>query len=77
MLASSGERIPPCGVPVIVSAAAARLGQDPGPQERLHQRQHALVPDPSPHPAHQGGVVDLVEARLDVRLEHPLVVAGG
>ena len=31
----------------------------------------------SSHPAHQGRVVDLVEARRDVRLEHPLVVPGG
>ena len=49
------------------------LGEDPGLQERLHQRQDALVPDSAPHPVHEGRVVDLVEARLDVRLEHPLV----
>ena len=77
MLASSGERIPPWGVPVIVSRSQALFGEDPGPQERLHQAQDALVSDPTSHPAHQGGVVDLVEARRDVRLEHPLVVPGG
>ena len=66
MLASSGERMPPCGVPVIVSRMRAVLGEDAGLQERLDQRQDALVPDPIAHPAHQGRVVDLVEARRDV-----------
>ena len=69
--------IPPCGVPVTVSSKAAVLGHDPGPQERLDERQHALVRDPLAHPAHQGRVVDAVEARLDVRLNYPLVVARG
>ena len=76
MLASSGERMPPCGVPVSVSRLRPSSVRIPALQERLHQRQDALVPDPSPHPAHQGRVVDLVEARLDVALEHPLVGAG-
>ena len=62
------------GVPVIVSRSAAVLGEDTGLQERLHQTQDTFVPDPTSHPVHQGGVVDLVEARLDVGLEHPLVV---
>ena len=48
---------------------AAVLGHDPGPQERLDERQHALVPDPLAHPAHQRRVVDAVKARLDVRLD--------
>jgi hypothetical protein len=56
---------------------ASLLGQDPGPQERLDERQHALVRDALAHPAHQGRVVDAVEARLDVRLEHPLIRAAG
>ena len=47
---------------------AAVLGHDPGPQERLDERQHALVCDTLAHPAHQGRVVDAVKARLDVRL---------
>ena len=58
-------------------AVEALFGEDPGPQERLHPAQNPLVPDATAHSAHQGGVVDLVEARRDVRLEHPLVVAGG
>ncbi len=56
---------------------ASLLGHDPGPQERLDKRQHALVPDPPTHPAHQNRVVDAVEARLDVRLNYPRVVARG
>ena len=76
MLASSGDKIPPCGVPVQVSRSDAVLGEDAGLQERLDQAQDALVRDPSTHPVHQGRVVDLVEARRDVALEHPLVISG-
>jgi site-specific DNA recombinase len=39
------------GVPVMTG-----LGEDPGLEERLDQRQHALVLDSGPHPVHQGGV---------------------
>ena len=53
------------------------LTEDAGSEERLHQAKNALVPDPTTHPFHEGGVVDLVEARFDVRLEHPFVVANG
>ncbi len=66
---------PPCGVPVLVFRDAV-LTEDPGLQERLHQRQDAFVPDPSTHPVHQGRVVDVVEARLDVAFQHPLIRAG-
>jgi site-specific DNA recombinase len=58
-------------------AVQAVLGEDPGPQERLHQTQDALICDPISHPSHQGRVVDLVEARRDVGLKHPLVRARG
>jgi site-specific DNA recombinase len=58
-------------------AVETLFGQDPGSQERLHQPQDALVPDPISHTAHESGVVDLVEARLDVGLEYPLIVASG
>src|SRR6202034_3318365 len=37
----------------------------------------ALISDPISHPSHEGNVVNLVEARLDVTLEHPPVVAVG
>src|SRR6266508_2433770 len=64
-LGGAGDRLP--GQSLFAAA--------PGPQERLHQAQHPPVPDPISHAPHQGGVVDLVEARLDVRFEHPLVIA--
>ena len=51
----------------------AVLGEDPGDQERLDQTQHALVRDSSAHPIHQRRVRDLIEARGDVALQHPLV----
>ena len=77
MLASSGERIPPCGVPVRLSCVFAELGEDPGLEERLHQRQHALVFDPrsAPGPSRRCGR-SRSKARLDVGLEHPLVAVG-
>jgi hypothetical protein len=55
---------------------ATLLGQDPGVEERLDERQHALVFDPVAHAVHQGRVVDPVKARLDVGLDHPLICAG-
>jgi site-specific DNA recombinase len=53
----------------------AILGEDPGLQERLHQGQDAFVPDPGPHPAHEGGMRDFVEAGFDVSLYDPLITA--
>jgi len=53
------------------------LRQDTGLEERLHEAQYALVPDPMTHTAHEGRVVDLVEARRDVTLEHPGVALSG
>jgi site-specific DNA recombinase len=54
----------------------AELGEHPGFEERLNQRQNALVLDPSAHPVHQGRVVDRVETRFDIRVQHPPVAAG-
>ncbi len=48
-------------------------GEDPRLQERLRQGEDALVADPAAHPVHQGRVVDRVETRFDVRLQHPAV----
>ena len=59
------------GVPV-----QAVLGEDTSLEERPDQPQNTLVGDPATDSLHQGGVVDLVEARLDVTLEHPLIGAG-
>jgi hypothetical protein len=58
-------------------AVLALFAEDPRPQERRHQAQDPLVPNATSHPAHEGGVVDLVEARRDVGLQHPLVVPIG
>jgi hypothetical protein len=46
-------------------------GHDPGFQESLHQREHALVLDPCPDPVHQGCVIDLVEAGPDASFLDP------
>jgi hypothetical protein len=64
MLASSGERVPPCG-------------EDAGSQERHDEGQHASVGDALAHPAHEGPVVDLIETGRDVRVHHPLIGAAG
>src|SRR6266545_2108792 len=53
----------------------APLVHDPGLEKRLHQPQHAPISDPRSHPPGQGGVVERVEARLDIRLDDPLVGA--
>jgi site-specific DNA recombinase len=66
-LGCAGGRVPVDGI----------LTEDPGPQERPHQAQNTLVPDATSHSAHQGHVVDLIEARRDVSFEHPLIVASG
>ena len=65
-LRRAGERV----------AVLTELGEHPGLEEGLHQAQHALVLDPRPHPVQQGRVRDVVEGRLDVRVQHPLIAAG-
>ena len=54
----------------------SEFGQHPGLEEGFHQRQHALVLDPCPHPVRDGRVRDVVEGRLDVRVQHPPVTLG-
>ena len=76
MFASSGDRMPPCGVPVTVSLLFAEFREDSGFEEGFDQRQDTLVLDPVPHSVHQGRVVDRVEARLDVRIQHPAISPG-
>lgn len=51
----------------------AELGQDPGLQERLHQRHDPFVFDSLPHPIQQAGMRNSVKARLDVSVQHPPV----
>lgn len=50
---------------------------DPALEERLDQRQHALVCDSLPHPVQRGRVRELIETRFDVSLHYPLVRARG
>ena len=73
MLASSGERMPPCGVPVLVSLVDAVLAEDAGLEERLHQRQDALVPDPivAPGPCRAVWSISSKHAVMS-RFQHPL-----
>ena len=64
-------RGPGRGVPLLTE-----FGEDPGLEERLDQGQHALVLHPRPDPAHQGRVVDGVETRLDISVQHPAIALG-
>jgi len=77
MLARSGERIPPCRGAAVVLPNGLVLTEDAGLQKCLDQCQDSFVPDPSTDPAHQGRMVDFVEACRDVAFEYPLIGAGG
>lgn len=48
----------------------------PGFEERLHQGQNSFVSDAPANPVPQDRVRDLIEARLDIRFQHPLIRAG-
>jgi hypothetical protein len=50
--------------------------EDPGFQERFHQRADAFVLDPRPQAIHQSRMRNLVETGFDVALQHPLVIPG-
>jgi hypothetical protein len=63
----------PMCTPARSGTADGLFGEDTCREEGRDQTQDPLVPDSSAHPVHQGPVVDLVEARRDVRFEHPLV----
>ena len=64
---SAGDRVP----------VNAILGENADLKERLHQPKDAPIPDSTPHPFLKGRVRDLIEARRDVCLENPLVIASG
>ncbi len=55
---------------------AAEFREDPGFQERLHQRARTLVLDPYPQPVHQSRMLDFVETGFDVGLQNPAVITG-
>lgn len=63
-------------MPATVSRSMPSPLKDARAKERRHQAQDPPVPDPPTHPAHQGPVVDLVEAGADVAFEDPLVGVG-
>ena len=56
---------------------AAGFRHHSGFEERPHELQDALVPDTALHFTQDLGVGEPVKARLDVRLDHPLIVRGG
>lgn len=59
------------------SAVEAILGKDARTKERLHKAKDAFVFDPISHATHERRMVDLVETRRDISLEHPLAVPVG
>ena len=73
MLASSGEDDPALRRAGQARREATMLFDNPGPQERADQAQHLAVGDALGDQAHQDLVIDIVEAGLDVALDHPLV----
>ena len=50
MLASSGERMPPCGVPVLVPLTAPSSERIPAIRNAFTKPSDALVPDSIAHP---------------------------
>src|SRR6266568_1324899 len=46
---------------------------DPGFQERLHQRAHPLVLDPPPYPVEEWGMPDLIETGFDIGFQDPVI----
>jgi site-specific DNA recombinase len=53
------------------------LSEDPGFEERFHQRQDTLVPDSVPQPVHETDMRDFIEARFDVSFQDPLIGVSG
>src|ERR1019366_4050335 len=76
MLASSAEAIPPLGCAGVRVPGLAVGGHDARLHEGLAQGQNPLVCDSSTHPFQHSGVRDVVEARFDIRVQHPLVSLG-
>lgn len=73
-LASNGDRIPPCGVPAVVSSRSRSSVRMPALRNAFIQAQNAFVPDTTSHQVHQSRMVDLIETGLDVALDDPLIV---
>ena len=58
------------------SLQAARLAHQARPQEQPHEREHAFIDDPPSDLTNDQAVWKAVKARLDVRLDDPLVGVG-
>jgi site-specific DNA recombinase len=54
----------------------SEAGEDPGFQECLHQRAHALILDPRPEAIHQCRMINFIKAGFDVTFQYPAVTAG-
>ncbi len=54
----------------------SEFGEDPGFQERLHQRAYSFILDPRPETFHQSRMRDFVETGFDVALQHPMIAGG-
>ncbi len=67
MLASRGETGESCGVPASLSDTTP-----PSNTPARSQLQHPPVDNPAFDLRHEGVVVDVVEACIDVGVEHPL-----
>lgn len=57
ILASRGDKIPPCGAPDLVSLTSPFPCEDSCVQEGLDQAKNPFIADASAHPAHQGRAV--------------------
>jgi hypothetical protein len=76
MLKISGDEMAPWRRAGERAAALPEPGEHPGLEERLHQRRHALVLGPAPHPLHDSGVRHVAGGGLDFRVQHPAIAAG-
>ena len=54
----------------------SEFGEDPGFEERFHQRAYPLILDPHPEAIHQSRMRDFIETGFDIALQYPLVIAG-
>ena len=77
MLASSGEMIPPCGVPVTVRSKRPVSVITPAFRNDRTSTSTRSILDTMSHLTENLGVREPVKARLDVRFDDPLVLRGG
>ena len=71
MLANSGLKTAPCGVPLPVGCQYRPLSITPLVQERFNQGQQLPIANPLPDQGHQSVLWDVVEVTLYVRVHDP------